>query len=282
VVVEVLHPAGTVVTRSVRPVTRRATTNLVSEALAGAAREALGARRAQVAAVSAADPVDKVTGELVHLPDAPFLLGAMSPPTTLEPFVDGSVSVDNDVNWAAGAERAARADGGSDDFVYLYLGEGLGCAVVSDGQVRRGHRGLAGEIAHVTVPGPDGGAMPLIALFGRLGLRHPSSTAIDVDRLLAALAAREGADLGRILAAAVAAALDAAVAFADPAFVVAGGPWASAPQFAQQLGEAVARRPRPVRLESPRLGADAPLHGARAAAVEELRRRIVARSRSSR
>jgi predicted NBD/HSP70 family sugar kinase len=41
-----------------------------------------------------------------------------------------------------------------DDFVYLYLGEGLGCAVVSDGEVRRGHAGLAGKISHLITAGP--------------------------------------------------------------------------------------------------------------------------------
>ena len=39
---------------------------------------------------------------------------------------------------------------------YLHLGEGLGCAVVSDGEVRRGHAGLAGEIAHLVTAGPGG------------------------------------------------------------------------------------------------------------------------------
>jgi predicted NBD/HSP70 family sugar kinase len=36
--------------------------------------------------------------------------------------------------------------------IYLFLGEGLGCAVLTDGDVRRGHAGLAGEIAHVVTP----------------------------------------------------------------------------------------------------------------------------------
>ena len=62
----------------------------------------------------------------------------------------GPVTVDNDVNWTARAEHGGR------DFVYVFLGEGLGCAVVSDGEVRRGHAGLAGEIAHVPTVGPEG------------------------------------------------------------------------------------------------------------------------------
>jgi len=108
-----------------------------------------GVTRPRLAVVSAADPVDRVSGRMVHLPDAPFLLGDLDPARILAPRVDGPVVVDNDVNWAARAERDhARAVGGSaaalDDFVYLFLGEGVGYAVVSDGQVRRGHSGLAG------------------------------------------------------------------------------------------------------------------------------------------
>ena len=41
------------------------------------------ARRLRLAVVSAADPVDRATGRLVHLPDAPFLLGELSPADVL-------------------------------------------------------------------------------------------------------------------------------------------------------------------------------------------------------
>lgn len=283
VAVEVLTAAGGVTGRMVEPVRRPATPEAVSDALSLAARGALGGHRARVAAVSAADPVDKATGELVHLPDAPFLLGAMSPAAPLAPLIDGPVVVDNDVNWAARAEQAARADADTattaDDFVYLYLGEGVGCAVVTDGQVRRGHRGLAGEIAHVPVPGPGGQAMPLIEVFGRLGLRHADSTAIDVSRLLAALGGKDGALLARALAHAVSGVLDAAVAFTDPAFAVIGGPWGWAARFAAELAAASSARPRGIRLARPLVADDPSLAGARAAAVRSLRDDLVARSR---
>jgi len=79
----------------------------------------------------------------------------------LADLVAGPVLVDNDVNWAARAERLVAESGSMDDFVYLYLGEGLGCAVVSDGEVRRGHGGIAGEIAHLVTAGPGGRAMAI-------------------------------------------------------------------------------------------------------------------------
>ena len=172
----------------------------------------------RLAVVSAADPVDRATGRLVHLPDSPFLLGELSPADVLAGLVDGPVMVDNDVNWAARAERDA---GGPqlDDFVYLHLGEGLGCAVVNDGEVRRGHAGLVGEIAHVLTTGPDGRAVPLIDVFGALGLRHPASTAIDVHALLAAVERDDARarDLLATLARAICGVLAAVVAFSDPA-----------------------------------------------------------------
>ena len=121
--------------------------------------------------------------------------------------------------------------------------------------------------------------MPLIEVFGRLGLRHVGSTAIDVDRLLTALGARDGAVLARALAEAVSGVLDAAVAFTDPAFAVIGGPWGSAAPFAAELAAALTARPRGIRIAQPRVDDDPSLAGARAAAVHSLRDDLVARSR---
>ena len=70
-----------------------------------------------------------------------------------------------------------------DDFAYIHLGEGLGCALVNDGVVRRGHTGLVGEIAHVLTTGPQGRAVPLTDVFAALGLRRQGSTAIDTGAL---------------------------------------------------------------------------------------------------
>jgi hypothetical protein len=126
----------------------------------------------RLAVVSAADPVDRSTGRLVHLPDAPFLLGELDPARILAPHVDGPVTVDNDVNWAAQAERDHARAAALDDFAYLFLGEGLGCAVVSDGRVRRGHAGLAGEIAHLITVGPRGQALPFIEVFSESSAAH--------------------------------------------------------------------------------------------------------------
>jgi predicted NBD/HSP70 family sugar kinase len=199
IVAECLDPYGALVSRAEQAITRPARPEAVASGLRAAATHALAAAAeaadsavvdglARLAVVSAADPVDRATGRMVHLPDSPFLLGDLDPVAVLAPLVAGPIIVDNDVNWAARAERDHRVAGASalDDFAYVYLGEGLGCAVISDGEVRRGHVGLAGEIAHLLVAGPDGQATSLIDVFGQLGLRQPNATAIDTTRLLAA------------------------------------------------------------------------------------------------
>ncbi|MYQ49471.1 ROK family protein, partial [Streptomyces sp. SID4985] len=244
----------------------------VAEKLATSER---GAPRTAV--VSAADPVDRASGRLVRLPDAPFLVGDLDPAAVLAAHVNGAVLVDNDINWAARAERQAGGAAGVDDFVYVHLGEGLGCAVVTDGAVRRGHRGLAGEIAHVWVPGPDGTAMPLTEVFAALGLRRDDSTAIDADAVRAAVTGDGGTDPARVrdaLARAVGGVLSAAVALTDPDVVVVGGEWGGLPVMIDAIRHQVTGGPRPVPVTAATVTAPE-LTGARARAVEELRDLIV-------
>ncbi|MBV9795927.1 MAG: ROK family protein [Actinobacteria bacterium] len=218
---------------------------------------------------------------MVHLPDSPFLLGDLDPVAVLAPMVDGPVIVDNDVNWAARAERQAAAAPG--DFAYLYLGEGLGCAVISEGDVRRGHRGLAGEIAHLLTVGSDGQATSLIDVFGQLGLRQPGSTAIDTDRLLAAVGPGSPAPATlQIVARAVAGAIAAVVALADPAQVILGGPWGRHPLLADAVADAVADLPRPVPVQAATPLAEPSLAGARDSALTRLRADIVTRATEAR
>lgn len=277
VVAETVDAHGDVLGRAAEPVARPARPAEVAEAVRAAVRDARGgpARPVRLAVVSAADPVDRATGRLVHLPDAPFLLGELSPADLLADL--GPVTVDNDVNWAARAERAA-ADPPADDFAYLHLGEGLGCAVVHDGDVRRGHGGLVGEIAHVLTTGPDGAALPFTEVFAALGLRRPGSTAIDVDALRARTGTPAGAPVLVALARAVGGVLAAVVALADPAFVVVAGTWGADPAVLDALTAELRRLPRPVAVRPPSVTDEPSLAGARADAVARLRTTITAGS----
>jgi predicted NBD/HSP70 family sugar kinase len=274
IAVEVLDVRGTVVAKAAEVLQRPAGADEVARGLGSAVERAQSAVAvaARVAVVSAADPVDRSTGRLLHLPDAPFLVGELCPPETLVGLVDGPVLVDNDVNWAARAEREAAAEP-LDDFTYVYLGEGLGSAVVSDGAVRRGHVGIAGEIAHVVTWGPRGQATRFTEVFAALGLRQPDTTAIDVGAVLRILDATsaKARTTRTALARAVCGVLSATLALTDPALVVLGGPWGAHPAMLEAVREDFGSQPRcvPVR---PAAVLDQPaLRGARDQALRELR-----------
>lgn len=63
------------------------------------------------------------------------------------------VTIENDVNLAAIAERADGAAEGVDDFVLLWSSRGLGLAIMLGGKLHRGRSGSAGEIGYLPVPG---------------------------------------------------------------------------------------------------------------------------------
>lgn len=278
IVAEAVDAFGAVVARARERIGRSPGVAVTAEALGRVATRLRHEVRDEFrcAVVSAADPVDRGTGRLVQLPDVPFLVGDLDPVAVLTPLVREPVLVDNDVNWAARAERVGGCAAGVDDFVYVYLDEGLGCAVVTDGEVRRGHGGLAGEIAHVCTEGPKGEALPLIEVFAVLGLRREASTAVDVEVLQKGL--REAGDpLLQALARAVCGALSAAVALADPELIVLGGAWGTEPAMVRAIGEQFAEAPRHVPVV-PAQVTEPEIVGARARGVESLRDLIIASS----
>src|SRR3954447_984601 len=281
IVAEAVDVQGQGLTRELEQVGRPARPARVSRALADASGRAAAAATGPVrlAGVSAADPVDRASGRLVHLPDAPFLVGELSPVDVLAPLVAGPVTVDNDVNWAARAERAAADPGELDDFAYLYLGEGLGCAVVADGEVRRGHGGLAGEIAHVLTRGAGARAVAFTEVFAQLGLRQPDSTAIDVPAMLGLLDSSSPAqDARAALAEAIGGVVAALVALSDPAAVVLGGTWGNHPALFPTVTAELAGLPRHVAVLGAQVTAEPSLTGARDQALRELRAVILAAS----
>jgi glucokinase len=64
------------------------------------------------------------------------------------------VVIENDVNLAALGERVGGAAVGIDDVAVLSVGRGIGLGIISDGQLRRGARGFAGEVAWLPL-GPN-------------------------------------------------------------------------------------------------------------------------------
>ena len=65
------------------------------------------------------------------------------------------VVLDNDVNAGALAEQRLGAAAGAHDALCVFVGTGVGGGLVLDGTIRRGPRGLTGEIGHMIVR--DGG-----------------------------------------------------------------------------------------------------------------------------
>ncbi|HEY5786687.1 MAG TPA: ROK family transcriptional regulator [Microlunatus sp.] len=234
--------------------------------------------RVLAATLSVAGPVDRATGRLVRLPDSPFLVDALDPVPVLTPLLGLAPIVDNDVDWAAMAERTEGSAQGLDDFVYLYLGPGLGGAVVSAGRVLHGGRGLAGEIAHVRTIGPGGRAVRLVEVFADLGLRRPGSAALDVERIRTVLDAGtvEDATAADVIIAALAGVISSIGTVLDPEAVLVGGPWAGHPALAERLPAAVvAMAAAPTKVRFADLGPDAPHRGACRAAVRAGRAALI-------
>ena len=185
------------------------------------------------------------------------------------------VILDNDVNLATIAERTAS---GENDFVYLWLGSGLGAGIDIGGRVQRGTSGSAGEIGYLEVPRSAAALDKQAGDFTDL-LGGPA-----IARLLGAPTLTEAlrllpADEPALESIAARVALLAAVleAVLDPALLVLGGPTGLA--GGERLAEMVAVRlgADRVRVRTGRANERPVLQGARALLVSRLRQRLEAR-----
>ncbi|CAM5579483.1 transcriptional regulator [Streptomyces spiroverticillatus] len=154
----------------------------------------------------------------------------------LQERLPATVLVENETNLAAVAEQRLGAARSHDTFVFLWLGEGVGAAVVLDGKVRRGASGGAGEVGFLPVPGTaglpsatgcDGGFHSLVGggAVCRLAAEHGLPGGPDGPAVIAAaLEAGERAEpFLDALAERLALGAAAVVAVIDPGCVVLGG-----------------------------------------------------------
>ncbi|QEV16999.1 ROK family transcriptional regulator [Streptomyces alboniger] len=197
-----------------------------------AAREG-SAQRLHTVGIGAPGLIDPATGDLHDTSSLPAwhrrLAGA------LQQRLGARVLVENETNLAARAEQRDGAAHDRDTFVLLWLGEGVGAAVVLDGVLRRGASGGTGEIGFLPVPGTgalpsatgcEGGfhSLACAAALRELGAEHgllkPDMSAADVVRH--AVEAGEGAFLDAV-ADRVAVGAAAMAAILDPGCVVLGG-----------------------------------------------------------
>ncbi|MFD8693095.1 ROK family protein [Streptomyces sp. NPDC059651] len=141
--------------------------------------------------------IDPVTGELRQTTGLPAWHRRLV--RELQQRLPATVLVENETNLAAVAEHRAGAAQDHDTFVLLWLGLGVGAAVMLDGKVRRGASGGAGEIGFLPVPGTlrtpsavncDGGLHSLVgsAALCELAAAHGITTSPRGQELGAAVA----------------------------------------------------------------------------------------------
>jgi len=180
--------------------------------------------------------LDPGTGKLRY---APHLPGWHSP-KLLEELTEAlgvPVAVENDVNLAAIAEQRLGGAKGVEDFVLLWVEDGVGAAVVLAGRLHRGHTGGAGEVGYMPLPGApllrnvrrenSGGFQQLAGAPAVLALarEHGISARTAPEAVTSAVAAARDGDPAMLTALArrLATGLAAIVAVVDPELVLLSG-----------------------------------------------------------
>ncbi len=209
------------------------------------------------------------------------------------------VTIENDVNLVAIAERAKGAARDVDDFVLLWVGRGIGLAVVLGGRLHRGRSGSAGEIGYLPVPGVPlaediratpgrlpslaGGLQSLVSAEAVVELAAEYGFAASTAAECVTAAVHDGGDQAERLLDEIASRLALGVASVcvvlDPGLVVLAGEvgQAGGASLTTRVEQAVARicpiRPQVVTSE---LGSGPVLRGAVLAALEQAREEIFA------
>lgn len=146
---------GTSVVASVKLPTPATGAADVVSAIAGCI-EQLGVKADRIG-IGAPGVIDRATGTVLRAPN--LQIDASVPLTTRVAAAVGvdreHVLLDNDVNVAALAEHRLGAARGVADVLCVFVGTGVGGGLILDDELRRGPRGLTGEIGHVVVR--DGG-----------------------------------------------------------------------------------------------------------------------------
>jgi predicted NBD/HSP70 family sugar kinase len=268
----------------------------VLDTLADAMRVA-GVTAVHTAVMGAPGLADPATAALLQVSSLPRwhteLLGALRHRLT------GPVLLENEVNLAGIAEHRLGAVRDRDTFVLLWLGHGIGAAVVLDGRLRRGASGGAGEVGFLPVPGTGGlpsatdcdrgfhalaGGAAVCALARRHGLEvaegtDPAGAPAAEEAVRAAREADEGPRAAFLdeLAERVAVAMAGIVAVLDPGCVVLGGEVgrAGGPALADRVGRRLAElSPLPTQVRAATVEGSPVLSGALLTALDAARREL--------
>ncbi|MFF2014162.1 ROK family protein [Streptomyces sp. NPDC058195] len=302
VAVVVADLLGTTLAEATLPIGGDTATEAAAEQAAAllerTAREA-GAGALHSVGIGAPGLIDPASGELRDTTGLPAWHRRLV--RVLQQRLPATVLVENETNLAAVAEHREGAATGQDTFVLLWLGHGVGAAVMLEGRLRRGASGGAGEIGFMPVPGITGtpsalncdggfhslvGSAPVCELAAAHGIAVPAAAVGDegekepgaASAVRAALAGEgEGEAFLDALAGRLAVGAAAIASVLDPGCVVLAG------EVGHAGGDALAARVEerlaamsPLRTEvrAGRLGGAAVLRGAllaaRDAAQDEL------------
>lgn len=227
------------------------------------------------AVVGAPGAVDPRSGAVRGAPQLPALAG-YDVAGAVEAVLGVPVQVENDVNLMA---LAAIADGvalAAPSMAFVWIDEGVGGAIVRDGELVRGFTGGAGEIDLLPVPTGEGGVEKLA---DALAPETLDRLATGAGMRSADDAVAPGSAVAEEVARRIAVGLAAIVAVLDPEILLLGGRYGA--PAAEGLGDEI-RRALAARLETdpsalPELrpypvGPDAALTGAARLALAEARR----------
>src|SRR5580698_5129008 len=198
----------------------------------------------------------------------------------IEKRLGAKVILENDANAAALGEKWMGAGREVNDLVLMTLGTGIGGGIIVNGDILRGHLGMAGEFGHMTAV-PNGNpcgcgntgclekhasATAISAMAKLIGLGH-DLTSEDVYKLAVSGDSRALAvfrTMGEALGVAIANLVNI---FNFPLYLLSGGPLPAWDFFAPPMMDEVKRRSftfrnAPTRIERATLGNEAGLYGA--------------------
>jgi predicted NBD/HSP70 family sugar kinase len=138
-------------------------------------------------------PVEHSTGTVVRPPIMPGWDGYVVPDFFAGRY-EAPVLVDNDVNVMAMGEYWTR-ERNVEHLLFVKIGTGIGCGIVSHGRLLRGAQGAAGDIGHVRVAQND-----TLCVCGNLGCLEAvaGGGALACDLRAAGLEARTARDVARL------------------------------------------------------------------------------------
>ena len=101
--------------------------------------------------IGAAGQVDRTNGVLIAAPNLAYDTANLPLADEVRQRLGAPVALGNDVEVAAMGEARFGAGQDSSNFLCVFVGTGIGGAIVHDGRIYRGATGTAGEIGHMVV-----------------------------------------------------------------------------------------------------------------------------------